>query len=174
MKRGDALDQMAEPAPGPDAGFDDLYGRTYPQLVRMAGLLSGDFQVGEEIAQEAFARLVEAAASVAEPVPYLRATVANLCRSRIRRLVTARRVGPLIRGEGAGRPNEDLVAERLAVMAALQKLSRRQREAAVLRLYGGLSEAETAVVMGVSVGAVKTHLHRAVQALSLLLEEVES
>lgn len=70
---------------------DDLYPDLYPTLVRLAGLLVCDYQLGEEIAQDAFARLVETRGSVSDPGAYLRATVANLCRSRIRRAVVARR-----------------------------------------------------------------------------------
>jgi hypothetical protein len=37
-----------------DVRLDDLYQRVYPQLVRLAGLLLGDFDSGEDMAQEAF------------------------------------------------------------------------------------------------------------------------
>jgi RNA polymerase sigma factor (sigma-70 family) len=154
-----------------DVHLDDLYRRVYPQLVRLAGLLLGDFQLGEDMAQEAFARLVEAGPSVADPMPYLRGVVVNLCRSRIRRLAVARRLQPLVDRPSPVRLNDEAATDRLVVMSALRNLPRRQRQAAVLRLYGGLSEAETATVMGVSVGSVKTHLHRAVQSLSGLFEE---
>jgi RNA polymerase sigma factor (sigma-70 family) len=55
--------------------------------------------------------------------------------------------------------------ERSAVVAALQRLSRRQREVVVLRYYAELSEAEIARMMGISQGAVKTHAARALSAL---------
>ena len=55
--------------------------------------------------------------------------------------------------------------ERSAVVAALQKLSGRQREAIVLRYYADLSEAEVAALMGISCGAVKSHTTRGIAAL---------
>jgi hypothetical protein len=55
--------------------------------------------------------------------------------------------------------------ERSAVVAALQKLSGRQREAIVLRYYADLSEAEVAALMGISCSAVKSHTARGIAAL---------
>jgi RNA polymerase sigma-70 factor (sigma-E family) len=52
-----------------------------------------------------------------------------------------------------------------ALWTALSQLSRKQRAAVVLRYYEDLSEAETARVLGVSVGTVKSTTSR---ALSLL------
>ena len=43
-----------------EAGFEALYRAHYVALVRLAGLLVGDFSVGEDVAQDAFARLVDA------------------------------------------------------------------------------------------------------------------
>jgi RNA polymerase sigma factor (sigma-70 family) len=55
--------------------------------------------------------------------------------------------------------------ERSAVVAALHGLPARQREALVLRYYAGLPEAEIASAMGISQGAVKSHVFRAMSAL---------
>ena len=56
------------------------------------------------------------------------------------------------------------------VIAAIRWLPPRQREALVLRYYLDLSEAQMADAMGVSPGAVKSHLARALAALRLSLE----
>ena len=58
------------------------------------------------------------------------------------------------------------LAERDAVISGLRALPARQREALVLRHMGDLSEAEIAASMGVSHGAVKSHLHHGRAALA--------
>ena len=55
--------------------------------------------------------------------------------------------------------------ERSAVVAALRGLPARQREALVLRYYADLPEAEIASAMGISRGAIKSHVFRAMSAL---------
>ncbi len=50
-------------------------------------------------------------------------------------------------------------------MAAVRRLSQRQREVLVLRFFAELSVAETAEVIGASPGTVKTHTSRALAAL---------
>jgi RNA polymerase sigma-70 factor (sigma-E family) len=55
-----------------------------------------------------------------------------------------------------------------ALWTALARLSRKQRAAVVLRYYEDLSEVETARVLGVSVGTVKSTTSR---ALSLLRDD---
>jgi RNA polymerase sigma factor (sigma-70 family) len=56
------------------------------------------------------------------------------------------------------------------VVAALLSLPPRQREALVLRYYGDLSEAQIALAMGISRGAVRSHTVRAIASLQAVLE----
>jgi RNA polymerase sigma factor (sigma-70 family) len=60
--------------------------------------------------------------------------------------------------------------ERKQVVTALRSLPPRQREALVLRYYGDLSEAQIALAMGISRGAVKSHTARAIASLRAVLE----
>jgi RNA polymerase sigma factor (sigma-70 family) len=57
------------------------------------------------------------------------------------------------------------------VLAAVRKLAGRQREALMLRYYLGLSTEESARVMGISPGTVKSALSRAIAALGRTLKE---
>jgi RNA polymerase sigma factor (sigma-70 family) len=68
---------------------------------------------------------------------------------------------------------EDAVAIRLGLVAALQRLPQRQREAVALHYLGGLTDAEVGRALGVSTGTVKTHIHRALGSLRGLLADDE-
>jgi RNA polymerase sigma-70 factor (sigma-E family) len=170
---GGSMDELGD-GQGADpvaSSVEELYRAHYPGLVRLAGLLLGDFFVGEEVAQDAFARLVDASAGVKAPVAYLRATVVNLSRSRIRRAILARRHRASQVPDPPGPEGElEGVAARLALRQELGNLPRRQREAVVLRFYAGLTDAEIAEAMRISTGSVKTHLHRAMATLSQRME----
>ena len=54
----------------------------------------------------------------------------------------------------------------------METLPRKQRAAIVLRYYEELSEAETAAVLGVSVGTVKSQTSRALASLRSRTDEV--
>jgi RNA polymerase sigma factor (sigma-70 family) len=55
--------------------------------------------------------------------------------------------------------------ERSALWEFVQTLPKKQRAVIVLRFYEELSEAETAEVLGISVGTVKSQTSRALAAL---------
>jgi RNA polymerase sigma factor (sigma-70 family) len=53
----------------------------------------------------------------------------------------------------------------------VRRLPQRQRAVLVLRFYEDLSEADTARLLGISVGTVKSHTSRSMQALRASLGE---
>ena len=63
--------------------------------------------------------------------------------------------------------------QRLDVVRALRRLSRRQQEVVVLHYLEGLSDEDVSEMLGVTVSTVKTHLGRALSALRRL-DGVES
>jgi RNA polymerase sigma-70 factor (ECF subfamily) len=98
---------------------------------------------------------------------YLRSIVLNLCRSGKRRRDVADRHRPLPAPDTSPPDHLALVAEdQREVLLAIRALPQRQRECLVLRFYEDMSEAEIAGALGISTGSVKTHLHRAMQALA--------
>lgn len=153
-----------------------LYQSHYRKLVRTAGLLLRDVPAAEEVVQDAFVAMHGAWWRLRDPeraLAYLRRTVVNRCRSALRRRGVEARYLP--EPEPHVVSAEDSAISRLdrtAVVAALRRLPGRQREAVVLRYYGGLSEAEIASAMGVTKGAVKRHAARGLAALRRQLEGV--
>ena len=63
---------------------------------------------------------------------------------------------------------QDMSLDRL--QSALNRLSSRQRQTFLLRIWEGFDVAETARIMGCSTGSVKTHLSRAMGVLQDILQ----
>nr|WP_198664252.1 SigE family RNA polymerase sigma factor [Jiangella endophytica] len=152
-----------------DDAVTDLYAAHYVRLVRLATLLQGNEAVAEEVVQDAFVALHRRWRRLREPaaaVAYLRTSVVHGCRSVQRRRGVAARHPEEPPGHA---PSAEQVAvggaAADAVVEALRGLPDRQREALVLRYYGGLSESEIASAMKISNGAVKSHASRGLAGL---------
>ena len=65
----------------------------------------------------------------------------------------------------------DAVSDHDAVWSAVLTLPPRQRAVIVLRFYEDFSEAQTAEILGMAVGTVKSHCHSGCQRLAGLLAE---
>jgi RNA polymerase sigma-70 factor (sigma-E family) len=177
--------------PDAAASVTALYAEHALGLVRLAVVVTGDRAAAEDIVQDAFLGLYrrwDRVPGMAAPLAYLRVSVMNGCRTALRRrsrlglwsgagfggdLDEAARTGP---GASAGLAESAeasvlLGEEQRLVAAALRKLPRRQREAVVLRYYLDLSIEETAQVMGISLGTVKSATHRALAAVGRTLRE---
>jgi RNA polymerase sigma factor (sigma-70 family) len=148
------------------------------ELVRLAALLLGDYAAAEDVVQDVFARVWAARVRLAVEgvgAGYFHTSVVNACRSLHRRRVIARRFGSS--REAAQLTEPVASAETIAlradedsqVLRALAALPQRQREALVLRYYQRLSEAETADVMRISRGTVKSTTSRALASLGRTL-----
>jgi RNA polymerase sigma factor (sigma-70 family) len=115
---------------------------------------------------------------------WLAAIAVNLCRDRLRR----RRLVPFLPLEAPHEDQADPLAvvpssepspERVAMARqAVQRmrrevslLPRRQQEVFALRFFAGLDLESIASALGVDVGTVKTHLHRAVHRVRVAVEE---
>ena len=158
-------------------GLDDftaLYVGHYEQLLRLAVLLVGDMAAAEDVVQEAFIRVHHTleSRSLHNPLAYLRQAVVNLARSELRRRLVRLRHAPRPMPDAASAEEGACAAmSRQEVIVALRRIPARQREAVVLRFWADLPEAEIAELMGVSLGAVKSYISRAMSKLGLLLEE---
>jgi RNA polymerase sigma factor (sigma-70 family) len=179
-------------SPGAAASVTALYAEHALGLVRLAVVMTGDRAAAEDIVQDAFLGLYrrwDRLSDLTAPLAYLRVSVVNGCRTALRR---RSRLGSWA-GAGAGDGLDEIAhvtgvgaptgltesaeasvllnEEQRAVAAALRKLPRRQFEAVVMRYYLDLSVEETAQVMGVSSGTVKSATHRALAAVGRILRE---
>lgn len=140
---------MIETATVTQPSFAELFAAHHHSLVRLAGLLGADDP--EDIAQEAFSRLrTRRLRDDGAALAYLRSTVCDLTRNRLRhlRLVRLRRPDP----PEPVRSSEHAVLvseEHRELLAAVDRPPRRQREALVLRYRLDLSEREN-VIMGIA------------------------
>lgn len=145
-------------------GFDEQFAELHRAAYRVAYKLLGDRAEAEDMAQEALARALVRWRSVEPYAPaWVSRVAANLALDRLRRHRPA-----ISHDEGRLDPD---VAQRLDLQRALLALSRRQREAVVLRYLIDLPEQEVAAALGVSTGSVKTHASRGLAALRVLLGE---
>lgn len=140
-----------------DRAFEDLF----PRAWRLAYRIVGDAQVAEELAAEALTRAYVRWGRLRDATwrdGWVLRVTTNLA------LDAARRRTPVPRTP----PPEDLQeigTLRVALVAALRALPRRQREVVALRYLTGMSEADVARALGVTPGTVKSHLHRGIAAL---------
>ena len=140
-------------------------------LVKLAKVMLGDQSIAEDVVQDAFAGMYRRWSSLQDrdkALGYLRNSVLNGCRtahrSRTRRdraLLLVPDAGGIVSAEESALVGE---ANR-EVLAALRTLPARQREAVVLCSLMGLPEQEAASAMGISTGAVHSHLAHGMRAL---------
>jgi RNA polymerase sigma-70 factor (sigma-E family) len=149
--------------------FEAFVAGRSPALLRTAYLLTGNRTDAEDLLQTALAKTYLAWGRIREHEAvdaYVRRVLVTTQTSFWRR----RRPEALYDEvpEQAGRDHHADSDLHDALWTALARLSRKQRAAVVLRYYEDLSEAETARVLGVSVGTVKSTTSR---ALALLRED---
>jgi RNA polymerase sigma-70 factor (sigma-E family) len=155
------------------AAFSALFDGSFEPMKRLAYLLGADDP--ENIAQEAFVRLHDRWHTLyddSKALPYLRAMVVNLSRSRLRHLRVVRKAPPdVLLDEVSAESHAMARQEHKRIREALGKLSRRQREVLVLRYWLDLDQAAIAETLGVAVGTVKATTSHAMNNLRKHLEE---
>ena len=147
--------------------------RIYPRARRAAERASGNRTIAEDAALEALTR-----AFVRWPrlrtLPYREAWVLRVAiNEALGQIRSAARRSGRVRF-AVLRPSEDfeeVLTNRLALAAALSGLPRRQRQAIELRYLADLSEHDAARALGISAGALKSHLHRGANSLRLVLDK---
>jgi RNA polymerase sigma-70 factor, ECF subfamily len=154
--------------------FEALVRRHQDAIFAFALNLTGDRAEADDVSQEAFVRAwrayggydAERRAALKER-PWLHRIALNVFRNRLRRPAA------LELDEGAAAAPAAREPERVALRNAAKEELRRHllalprpyREAVVLRHVQGLGYAESALVLGVPEGTVKSNCHRGLQRL---------
>lgn len=146
--------------------FDALFHRLYPSLFRYLHRLTGEADAAEDIAQEAFVRLLTQNLPEGEARPWLFAVATNLVRDRARkherrqRLLQAEPVLPTApaRPDEAVERSEDIAR----VRDALARIAPRDRQLLLMREEGFTYE-EMARAIGVAPSSVGTLIARALK-----------
>jgi len=173
---------LGDAARGDLDAFGTLYRRHQQRVFRFARAMTGSNETAEDITQEVFVVLLTDAGRFdparAAFTTYVYGIVRNMSRHRVRRERQSLSVDELMRD---GRdidvdedPSKLLEGAELAgaVRRALLALPSRYRELIVLCDLHDLSYEDAAAVVGASVGAVRSRLHKGRQLLRLRLARV--
>jgi RNA polymerase sigma-70 factor (sigma-E family) len=155
--------------------FAALFAAQHTSVLRLAYVLTGDGELAEEAVAEAFAAMYPRwkAGKVDDPDAYLRRAVVNQIRGRFRRNATRRKYEQRPRTIRSEPSSDTGLGDRDLVRGALLALPVGQRAVVTLRFLEDRSEADTAAILGISVGTVKSQAARGLDHLRAALTEDE-
>lgn len=155
--------------PGRAGRIEELYARHAADAGRLAFLLTGDRELAEDLAQEAFVRCIGRLGGIRDPGAfpgYLRRAVVNLTRKHWRRSASERRAMAREYSQRSTRADDPHdPTDRDKIWTALHPLPVEQRAAIVLRYVEDLSESDAAAALGCPKGTLKSRVSRGLQAL---------
>lgn len=152
-----------------DEDFTGYMSARWPALVRSAVLLGCTPHEAEDLVQTALARCYVSWSKVAsadDRDAYVYRVLVNCRTDGRRRRWSRERPQDTVREQAQGTDGEARVDVADAVERALGGLTKPLREVVVLRFYAHLGEAQTATVLGIPRGTVKSRLSRALAQLS--------
>jgi RNA polymerase sigma factor (sigma-70 family) len=153
---------MGEQPRGAD-GFEEAFDDLFPRAEQLAYRILGNRTAAEDVAAEALARTYlhwRRVRALPHRDGWVLRVATNLAIDDVRR----RHPEPDADAD-AGVDPEEAATVRVALAAALAKLSRRQRTVVTLHYLSGLTEAEVADSLGLSLPTVKTHVRRGMASL---------
>lgn len=164
-------DELVRRALEERAAFAELYRRYLPRVYRFALARMGDVEQAQDVTAQTFLAALEGLASYRGPGTFL-AWLLTIARHKATDQVRGRQpLAPLEAAEhvASREPSpDDVVATRIElerVARALRALAPERAEALALRLFGELTTAEVAAVMGKSEATAKMLVHRAMRDL---------
>jgi RNA polymerase sigma-70 factor (sigma-E family) len=153
-----------------EAAFEEFVAGRQAALFRTAFLLTGDRGHAEDLLQGALERAYQhwqRVTAADNPDAYVRRIMVNLAndRWRTRRHVVEQGLDAVAAASSARDCQAEQAELRDLVVRALRGVPVRMRTVLVLRYFEDLSEAETAAVMGCSIGTVKSQAARGLDRL---------
>jgi RNA polymerase sigma-70 factor (sigma-E family) len=155
--------------------FTDFVAASSARLLRTAYLVTGDPQKAQDVLQTALERTYRRWGRVRRselPEAYVRRMIVNAATDAWR---AGRGRATVVFDEAHSPPTPDAAVDgliaRQALLASVRELPVGQRAVLVLRYFDDLTEAETARVLGCSVGTVKSQHARAIARLRQLLPD---
>jgi RNA polymerase sigma-70 factor (ECF subfamily) len=170
---------VARARAGDHQAYGQLVRRHQRSALRVAYAICGSTTEAEDVAQEAFVKAYRALGTYRAESgwrPWLLRIVANESKNRVRADVRRRRTASRHNVLAADVPADpqDLAVDRITnevVVRALASLPDVHRDVLACRFVAGLSEAETAAVLDVAGGTVKSRQSRALAQLRAALQE---
>lgn len=160
-----------------DDDFSEFVSRTWPHLDRIALALTGSRHDADDLLQNSYVKAYKAwprMLQMERPEAYARRILVNESTSSWRLRWRRRERSTATPPETATTAPQDAYATRDAVWRDIQRLPARQRAVLVLRYYEDLDVRETAEVLGVSTGTVKSQCKTALDKLRLTLGEAST
>ncbi len=152
----------------PPEDFDSFFRTCFPGVARAAALVARDPSTGQDLAQEAFARLYQRwhdMASVDHARNFVYRVAINLARSHLRKHLRISLFGSTHSDQPAMADPSGRSDDWLMIAEALGSLSPRQRACVVLVDYADMDAASAAKALGMGTGTVRVHLMRGRRAL---------
>ena len=162
---------------GDASAMQALYERYAPQLYRYCLFRLGDAEAAQEIVQEVFVQVWHGVRTFeyrgdAALVGWLHKIASNAVINQVRKRRRQPTVSLDATGDWSQLHSTDMagaVCERVELRQALACLSADQQQVVALRYFAGLTNAEAALVLGRSEGAIKALHHRALRRLQQCL-----
>lgn len=168
---------IARAVRGDSAAYEEIVHRYQQVAFRTAYVITGSAADAEDAAQEGFVRAFRALDRFrldADLRPWLLRIVANEARNRVRSAGRRKQLELRLRPWDAA-PSPEAVAvatdERRRLLEMVNALSEEDREVIASRYFLELSGQETAAVLGIPEGTVKSRLSRALERLRARFEE---
>lgn len=153
-----------------DDGFRQFVEVRYGELLRTAYLLTGTQHAAEDLLQTSLLKLMSKWKDLDEPMAYLYRIMVNQRTSLWRQIGSREMLTDVLPAHSITPDTTDNIVQRDELLTALDRLPAKTRSVLVLRYWLDVSEADTAEMLGCSVGSVKSQASRGLAKLRDVLK----